>query len=274
MLPKTRRLAVLIVALATAASGQTRPADTRPATTQPASTQPAAPVQADAKARRVAERTLEAMGGRKAWDEVGVITWDFFGRRSHIWDKNRGLHRLEGQGPRGRYVIVVDQATGEGRMWRNGIEVDDPEDLDRQTKGALSAWCNDAYWLLMPYKLLDAGVKLRYLGAGPTEAGAMADMLEVTFDGVGITPNNKYHVYVGLESGLVEQWDYFDDADDRDPVFKLPWNDWKQYGPIKLSGNRGERDGRAWEITSIRVLDDVPESVFTDPAAVDLGPQP
>ena len=42
---------------------------------------------------------------------------------------------------------------------------------------AHGAWINDSYWLVMPYKLLDPGVRLRHLGERTTSEGETADVL-------------------------------------------------------------------------------------------------
>ena len=99
----------------------------------------------------------------------------------------------------------------------------DPAARDEALKDGESAWINDAYWVFMPYKLKDTGVTLKYLGKGTTQAGASADVLELTFENVGRTPENKYHVYVDDESRLVTQWDYYPQASDAEPRFQLPW---------------------------------------------------
>jgi hypothetical protein len=93
----------------------------------------------------------------------------------------------------------------------------------------------------------------------------------LTFTDVGDSPQNKYHIWVGTDSGLVEQWAYFADAADAEPGFVCPWRDWKRYGRIMLSGDRGELNGRPARLTGIAVFDELPESVFTSPDVVGPG---
>ena len=112
----------------------------------------------------------------------------------------------------------------------------------------------------MPYKLKDTGVTLKYLGKRTTQAGASADVLELTFKNVGRTPENKYHVYVDDESRLVTQWDYYPKASDPEPRFQLPWLEWERHGAILLSASRGERQHE-----DVAVLVGVPDSVFESP---------
>jgi len=243
-----------------------------PPTSRPA-TRPAAvfDVQgSDPRAVEIADQVMARLGGRQAWDQTRYITWRFDGRRRHLWDKHTGRLRLERRGPSSGkdYVILLDLDTGDGRAWREGEPVQEPDGLDNLLKASLSSWINDAYWLVMPYKLKDPGVTLRDLGEGRTADGRAADVLELTFAGVGDTPQNKYHVWVLRDSGLVGQWAFFSTAGDTEPAFVCPWSDWKRFGRIMLSGDRGEVQGRRFELTEIGVFDELPESLFTSPQPV------
>ena len=224
----------------------------------------------DPRAIEIADAVMEAMGGREAWDRTRYVTWSFFGRRRHLWDKQTGLARIEGLGPRTAdpYVMLIDVSTGKGRAWKKGEDAPSDE-LRGMLDAAQRYWINDSYWLVMPYKLKDTGVTLRYLGEGPMADGRPAHILELTFTDVGHTPDNKYHVYVGLESQLVEQWDFFARASDETPRFQGPWLSWKRYGRIMLSGDRGVMQGRAARLTDIAVFDDLPESLFSSPDHLD-----
>jgi len=44
----------------------------------------------DPEAIAVADEVMENLGGRRAWDESRYLTWKFFGRRTHVWDKHSG----------------------------------------------------------------------------------------------------------------------------------------------------------------------------------------
>ncbi len=223
--------------------------------------QPAAPVaQSDPQAVEIARATMQAMGGEEAWNNTRYISWKFMGGRLHVWDKWTGHHRIEQETRDGdQLVSLIDINTGEGRVFRNGSEITDAEELDELLVRAKGAWINDTYWMFMPYKLQDPGVTLEYLGERAMEDGRNADVLQLTFDNVGNTPNNKYEVFVGKDSGLVEQWSHWTNADDAEARFTLPWSDWQRFGNIMLATNKG-RD-LDW---SIHVYDTLPESVFTE----------
>lgn len=220
----------------------------------------------DPQAIVVADRVMEAMGGREAWDRTRFLTWNFFAQRRHLWDKQTGDIRVEGtdRDSGEPYLILMNLHSGEGRAWRGGVEVTDPDELAAQLDAGEAAWINDSYWVFMPYKLKDSGVTLRHLGQNPMLDGRPAEVLELTFEAVGRTPENKYHVYVAADSGLVEQWDYYPEADDPEPRFQIPWHDWKRHGSILLSADRGENDH-----SDLAVLDDVPRAVFESPEPVD-----
>ncbi len=222
----------------------------------------AAAAQSDERAIEIAERTMETMGGEEAWNNTRYISWKFFGRNLHVWDKWTGRHRIERQSRDGdAMVMLINTNDWNGRVWRNGEEVTDPDDLAAQLNGAMRSWINDGYWIFMPYKLRDPGVTLRYVGEKAMEDGRMANVVELTFEEVGVTPNNKYEVFVANDTGLVEQWSHWTNRDDPEPRFTNEWSGWQQFGNIMLSTNRG-RDAD-WEI---QVFDDLPDSVFTDPA--------
>jgi hypothetical protein len=222
----------------------------------------------DPEAIALADATLQAMGGRAAWDRTRYLAWNFFGRRSHVWDRYTGDVRIEwtDRETSQRYLVLMKIGTGDGRAWSDGTEITDLVELAALLRAGHLAWTNDSYWLIMPYKLKDPGVMLRALGEGVTEDGRAADMIELTFDKVGATPQNKYHVYIGRESRLVEQWDFYADASDDEPRLRSPWRNWQRYGRVMLSGDRGE--GRV--LTGIAVYDDLPASVFTDPGPVEI----
>ncbi len=263
-----------------AASGQpaTRPT-TQPATrptTQPGATRGNAPAPgfdfegSDSEAIRVADAVMRKMGGREAWERLRYLTWNFFGARRHVWDKHTGDVRIEGttRETGEAYVVLMNLRTRHGRVWKEGRQVSGAE-LAGMLEGGEAAWINDSYWLVMPYKLKDSGVTLKYVGEGETEKGRAAEILELTFDRVGRTPQNKYHVYVGRETGLVEQWDFYRDKTDEKPAFKVPWRDWKRYGRIMISGDRGEMNGKAARLTDIAVFDELPASIFNSAEDID-----
>ena len=140
-----------------------------------------------------------------------------------------------------------------------------PDSLQKRLDGGYRAWINDSYWLVMPYKLKDSGVTLKYAGERKMENGVNSEVLQLTFEAVGVTPQNKYEIFVNKENKLVEQWAFFRTAEDEEPRFTGPWLDWQQHGRILLSAKRGERGH-----TDVAVFDELPALVFESPEPVDV----
>ena len=219
--------------------------------------------QSDQKALDLADKVMQAMGGQEAYDNTRYITWRFFGKRLHVWDKFTGNNRLEdGKG----LVVVVNTNTKKGKAWQDGEPIEDETLLNEKLKGAYEAWINDSYWVVMPYKLKDPGVTLVYSREDTMENGTPAHVLTMTFTDVGVTPENKYEVFVNKETHLIEQWAFFRNASDEKPGFVLPWSNWTKHGNILLSEDRGK-----YQHTDLAVLENVPDSVFQDPKPFELN---
>lgn len=208
----------------------------------------------DQEAIVIADKVMKAMGGRVAYDKTRYISWNFFGSRKHVWDKNTGDVHITSL--KDNYIVEMNIHTMKGELTMKGSKVTQPDSLTKYLQKGKEMWINDAYWLVMPYKLKDSGVTLKHLGASETADGRAADKLELTFKSVGVTPDNKYHVYVDKESDLVTQWDFYPKYDDTEPRFSTPWTGYKRYGEIMLSGGRGK-----YELSEIGI-GDAYKSVF------------
>lgn len=192
----------------------------------------------DPAAIALADEVMEAMGGRKNWDNTEFLVWNFFGSRKHFWNKKTGDIRIESA--KDSTIYIMNLNTVQGKVKIGDTELTEPDSLKKLLINGKSMWINDAYWLVMPFKLKDSGVTVKMLEPATTEDGRAADVLELTFTNVGDTPNNKYWVYVDKETKLVSQWSFFGNADDPEPRFTMPWADYQKYGNLMLSGNRGK----------------------------------
>lgn len=213
--------------------------------------------ESDAKAITIADGVMNAMGGYEAWNDSRYLNWTFFGRRTLLWDKWTGKVRVDI--PESNDVFIVDIHTSKGEVWLDGIKQSEPDTLQKYLDKAKSIWINDSYWLVMPFKLKDSGVTLKYLET-VGEADSLRHKLQLTFQEVGNTPENKYWVFVDEKSKLVDEWQFFTRYDDPEARFSTPWADYKPYGNILLSGNRGRG-----QLTDIGVYKEVPETVFSSP---------
>jgi hypothetical protein len=219
----------------------------------------------DPHARAIAQDVLERMGGEEALERARFVCWRFFGRRFHVWDRSSGAARLE-QGTSVVFHNVNHPGSAGvlgGHVFQDGEEVRDPKLREAAFERAYAAFANDSFWLFMPAMLLDPDVRLAYRGTAELEPGRSADVLRATFLGARPAPHGMVDLYVAQDTGLVERWDCYADPNAQEPAVSAPWLDWKQYGPILLSGDRGELGS----LTDIGVFEQLPSSVFSDPGA-------
>lgn len=211
----------------------------------------------DPAAIELADSVMEAMGGRRNWDNTRFISWNFFGRRDLMWDKREGKVRIESAPDSTIYLVDIDDLTG--RVQIRGKELTEPDSLQKMLARAKSIWINDSYWLFMPFKLKDTGVTLKYLGEDTTATGLRCNVLELTFEDVGDTPQNKYRVYVDLKDNLVKQWAYYKEASQDSASQVWPWDNYRKHGDILLSADRSDNKGPR----NVRIDDKLPTDIFT-----------
>jgi hypothetical protein len=206
----------------------------------------------DPQAIAIADEVMEALGGRRAWDETRCIEWTHAGRRRLLWDKHTGDFRLDD----GRETVLMNIHTGLGRVFEDGREIThDPEKVRHDLDAAYRVWATDSYWMFAPYKLKDSGVTLTWEGVRNLPDGRVADLLRLEFENVGVTPENAYEMWVARDTHRVEQWSFFRHRDDKKPRITTPWADWREHGRIWLAESHG--DGPT--TTDIAVYDEPPE---------------
>ncbi len=222
---------------------------------------PAAPgfdlANSDPAAIQLADSIMAAMGGRENWDKTRFISWNFFGKRDLTWDKHTGRVRIESPGDSSIYLVNIN--TGEGRVKFHGVELTEADTVKKLLERAKSIWINDSYWLTMPFKLKDTGVKLIYLGED-TLKNERYNILQLTFSNVGNTPENKYKLYVGIKDKMIKHWAYFNDAKQDTANFIRPWDNYQKYGNVLLSADRSDNGGPK----NVKVSETLPDKLFTD----------
>ncbi len=224
----------------------------------------------DAKAVEIAHAMMQAMGGENGWNSVRVVRFDFEvianGKtvvdRHHLWDKETGQYRLETKTKDGRHeVALFNVNTKEGKVYIAGKRVEGAQ-AEKDLKDAYAAYINDMYWLAEPWKWLDPGVNLKYVGTR-RRGDETYDVVQLTFGHVGLTPGDEYWDYVSKKNHLMTHWEYRLQSGQRGS-----W-DWEygDYGGIKLAENHVSADKKT-EINmgDVQVLNNVDGAFFTDPA--------
>jgi plasmid maintenance system killer protein len=199
----------------------------------------------DPKAVTLAEKTIQAMGGVDGWKQVSAIRFNFQvepqGRPAfaakHLWDRKNSRDHVEGKNKDGKLMVAwVDLRTKDGQAWTDGKKLEG-EELKKALEWAYSRWINDTYWLIMPFKTLDAGVTIKHEGEKDGH-----EILHVSFSKVGETPGDQYWAHINKQNGLMDRWEYtLQDQTKGD----WSWVEWKDFGKIKLSQLKKKSDGKA-----------------------------
>ena len=91
-------------------------------------------------------------------------------------------------GKRDTLVANYNLNTKKGEVYSRGQDISATPAGQKVLDQVMPIWINNSYWLVMPFKLKDSGVTLTYKGEGKTMDGAPADILQMTFKNVGVTP--------------------------------------------------------------------------------------
>ena len=226
----------------------------------------------DPKSVEVTRAMMKAMGGEEAWNSAHFVRFDFKVKEggklvednAHLWDRKDGRYRFEHATKNGKrqvvlFKIAVYERNKEGDAYLDGKKLEG--DAGRKAvDDAYASYINDSWWLCMPWKWFASGVNLKYLG--PQEhGGETADVVELTFNHVGLTPGDMYHAFVSQKSHLMDYWEYTLQSKERGA-----W-DW-QYGEhkgVKLASNHVSSDHKATiNMGDVRILDAVDDSFFAD----------
>lgn len=221
------------------------------------------------KAVEVAAAMHEAMGGLDNWNNTRYVQFKFqVGQagewrtsRSHLWDKWEGRYRFESTNEEGvQSVVLFNTNTKEGKAYADGEELSG-EDAQKPIESAYSAYINDTYWLAMPWKWLDRGVTLKHLGE-ENQGGVPCDVIELSFERVGLTPGDVYRAFVAQDSNLMVHWEYTLQSGNEGS-----W-DWEYTttNGLKLAGTHKNDSGREIEMGGPVASDEVDEALFTDPS--------
>ena len=219
----------------------------------------------------LANRLAQALGGWQAYRELPYLRFAFVVERDgqelvareHLWDKSAGRARVEWKDKESHaYVAVLDLASKAGRALRDGVELAGAE-LEQALESAYGAWVNDTYWLVMPFKTHDPGVRLTAEGHELIDGRKVAK-LGLSFEAVGLTPGDRYWVYIDEESGRTVRWAYILEGKEPPPVV-WRWRGWQPVGGVELSTEKLREDGTAIRMRDLSAPSSVPQGVLTDP---------
>ena len=267
--------------------------------TTPSAPQVFDPSRSDPRAIAVTDLVMAALGGRQAWEDTRFLYFAFaverdgkrIAYRTHLWDRWDGRLRYESRGKDGTpFVVLIDVNSRLGDAYGLPKETRaeggaapaapaTPLKMDAATakpllNEAYEAWINDTYWLLMPYKMKDPGVHLKYAGE-ETRDGEEYDLVELTFEEVGLTPRDRYWGHVNRKTHVMDRWSYIlqDDPPGSEPTV-WDWKGWTRRGRILLCPEKvTHRKGATLKILHpiMEVYDTLPDAYFTGPGPLPGG---
>jgi hypothetical protein len=216
---------------------------------------------AEDPARALGRAVFEAAGGSRL-GEVSEIDFKFvvadadqhpvFEAR-HQWNLKRSTDRVRWTGKDGAtYDAEVSLTDRRASGTINGAAAGEGA-LKKLGEDAFARWTNDAYWLMMPLKLLDPGAKLENAPSAPVDPGApKLERLRLSFDRVGLTPGDVYELSIDPAQHRVVAWQM--QLEGRaPPPMSSTWEEYRTVGPLVLSFRHRFGDGRVLRFEDVVV---------------------
>lgn len=203
----------------------------------------------DPAAVELADSVMAALGGRKSWDAVRYLSWDYDTLRTIAWDRRGGHVRIESRSD--STVYLFNLFTQEGRVSAGGREITATATLREKLREAESLWNHDSFWIRIIYQLKGDGITLHYLGEARTDT-ARYNLLSVSLEPDTDAPTEAFLAYVDLRDNRIRLC-----TDLRNSTHEPVW-----YGP----GYRQEGDlslpSRVGNAHNIRVHRTLPDKLF------------
>jgi hypothetical protein len=178
--------------------------------------------EADALARKV-----QAAVGTEKWSEVGALYFDYGGRHQILWDRARGLARVDFG--KKRALFRIDNKSG--LAFVDGKEVTDAKKREDIITEGYRWYINDTFWLNPFASLFDQNVTRSIT---VDEDGNKGLLVSYGPTSGGVTPGDAYLWFAG-EDGLPAKWKMWVSVI---PVGGLvaSWEEWKELpGGAKVS---------------------------------------
>jgi len=230
----------------------------------------------------LADRLLETLGGREAWEGTRFLAFHWIVARdgevvrdrAHSWDRHGGRYRLEFEQDGSTHTAIFnvnelrsDSILGKvpaGGVWLDGQPLAGVAQ-DSALARAYGSFINDTYWLLMPFKWRDPGVHLVYEGRRTLDDGREYDTVNLRFDvGLGVT-EDQYWGFLDPETGRLAAWQYHLENQE-EPGALIRWEDWQPVGSLQLAARRRWPDGQIRiYFEGLAAGEEVPDGAFDPP---------
>ena len=125
----------------------------------------------------------------------------------------------------------VDTVTWGGKTVKVNVWQHDAANAGDDEKAAFAKWTNDSYWLLMPLKLGDSGVKFGPVMMTRDQPPSRANVT-MSFAGVGLTPGDRYDLSIDLRKNEIDRWTYHPNAE---KSVTWMWTDYRDVNGLRLA---------------------------------------
>jgi hypothetical protein len=226
-------------------------------------------------ADRLIDNWIDAAGGLDAWRQVDdlrytvtTVWFDSTGtevrrRPRFVWGKKKPVRaRIERDEREGHYVQAHD---GRGATWAT-LDGQRLPATHRAAAEVLYVTGDVMYWIGLPYKLRDPGVRLTYI---PPDSTGYAGVMVTFGEGIGLHSGDRYFYYFGEDSPFPVEVHYIEEGGGT--VNRTRWSDYQKAGPITYVGTRTYYDEHGVTrkqllISDVAIDPGVPDSLFLPPA--------
>ncbi len=183
----------------------------------------------------------KASGGDN-WSKIKEIDFNFVVEQDgkqlfiaqHRWNLAAGTDTVQWKDKLGKEHDVMANLTNPAK--------------EGEEKDAFARWVNDSYWLLAPLKIRDQGVKVE--AGGPKDLnGASVETIKLSFENVGLTPTDRYVLYIDPQTKLPKAWDYIPQSGNG---MQATWEKFQNFGGLNLATEHNF-NGKSIKLTDIKV---------------------
>lgn len=184
------------------------------------------------------------------WPATGAITWNFGGRRTHLWDRQRGFAQVKWEG----HDVLLRLADQSGIARNAKLEKLPEIEAKKALRDAYEAHINDAFWLNPFDSFQSPGVKF----ATAVVDDETGEGLLVSYPTGGVTPGDRY-LWIPGPDGLPKAFRMWVQIV---PVGGVEFT-WEDFRPIETGVLISRRHAglRSFEITDVRAASDLAELV-------------
>lgn len=116
------------------------------------------------------------------WLKTNWISWDFLGQHQYIWNKQNKQVQVSWNDQK----VLLDITDRNSSLCYKNSTLIENEDRINMIEEAWSYFCNDSFWLIAPYKILDDGTRHSFVEVDGKKG------LKVKYSSGGVTPGDSY----------------------------------------------------------------------------------